>query len=312
MPLAVESMEGGLLDAHDLHAIKRSVVAGLALGDHRHIQLLLADLRVRNAKGWTEVDQLLGTLRAFEHVAPMASPFEIERNLHRFWAGGPLPKRAKANLLAMQALVTESAKSATPWRQFLWTSGTVNDGSDGFAELAAAGIEIIDADFLLGIGWAEQARDRDQVDRLSDFVRLVGVSSYGGVSLDVGIGPGTLTLDNQQLYHSDPRGEIGHHAPPFLVARDYADTLADATLGDSPRERIARRADAGIPVHHAFFASRSGTRRVARELAERYAQPSLTPGGPRFGGLFVVPGARPRYAPPQQRVTPWAADLAWF
>src|SRR6476646_9072345 len=63
--LAIASFEGETLGADDLHRIKASVIAALALGDHGYIQLLTADLRVKNPAGWVEVDRVLGDLRAF-------------------------------------------------------------------------------------------------------------------------------------------------------------------------------------------------------------------------------------------------------
>ena len=48
---------------------------------------------------------------------------------------------------------------------------------------------------------------------------------------------------------------------------------------------------------------------VVRALAERFQDESLTCGRDRFARMFG--GGLSRYAPPQQRVTPWAADLTW-
>jgi hypothetical protein len=327
-PLAVRGLEGATLDTGNLHAIKESVVSALVLGDHGHIQLVMADLRVKAPKAWAEVDQLLASLRAFEHAPPRAPVVgtpqrttRIERNLHRFWAGGPMPAETKRRLLEMQAVVNESASSATPWQQLLWTSGLVNDGRRLDDELVAAGIRIVDVDEQFkplhveanGMRWALEARDR-RVKRtwLARTVGLIAVSAYGGVYLDAGIGPGTLSLSNNQLYHTDPSGEIGHHGPPFRGPLGYADVVGDAALGDSERERIARFADASLPVVGSFFASRSGTEHLIRELAHRFQQRTLTDPASRFGQLFVsFDEALSRYAPPQQRVTPWAADLAW-
>lgn len=312
-PLAVKSLLGPTLDTADLHGIKESVVSALVVGDHAHIQLVMADLRVKDPKGWVEVDQLLGTLRAFEHVAPRASDaFEIERNIHRFWAGGPLSSEAWQNLLAMQAVVNESTGSATPWRQFLWTTGECEDR----AELAAAGLDIVAIDAHWPALHLERKAARwvaeGDVRHLARLVGLIAVGAYGGVYLDTDIGPGTLCLNNHQLYHTDPAGEIGHHAPPFRGPRGYADVAGDATLGDSPRERVARYGDGRGPEVDSLFASRAGTETVVHALAERFLEESLTGGRDRFARLFVPrEGGLSRYAPPQQRVTPWAADLSW-
>ncbi|HEY6887372.1 MAG TPA: hypothetical protein VI300_06315 [Solirubrobacter sp.] len=297
--LAIASFEGDTLGAGELHQIKASVIAALSLGDHGYIQLLLADLRVKNPAGWVEVDRVLGEQRAFPQPAPRPPvfglgsfrerPAAIERNLHRFWAGGPMPEAIKAGLHAMQEVVAASADSSTPWTQFLWTRA----GVDATGELADAGIRIVEVD------------EHWPVER----VRLFSVRTYGGVYLDARIGPGTLNLSNHQLYHTDPEGEIGHHAPPFHALPDYHETLGDASLGDSPRERIARRADSSLPVADSFLASRHGTRRVTAALAA-LSEPGPAPG---FSRLFVSSGGplRTTYAPPQQRVTPWAADLDW-
>jgi hypothetical protein len=307
-PLAVKSLLGPTLDTADLHGIKESVVSALVVGDHAHIQLAMADLRVKDPKGWVEVDQLLGTLRAFEHVAPRESEaFAIERNLHRFWAGGPLTSPAWTNLLAMQAVVNESAESATPWRQFLWTTGECEDR----AELAAAGLDVIAIDTHWPALHLEHKAARwrhGDVRHLARLVGLIAVGAYGGVYLDTDIGPGTLCLNNHQLYHTDPAGEIGHHAPPFRGPRGYADVVGDATLGDSPRERVARYGDTRGPEVDSLFASRAGTETVVHALAERFADEELSCGRERFARMF---GGLSRYAPPQQRVTPWAADLSW-
>jgi hypothetical protein len=311
-PLAVKSLLGPTLDTTDLHGIKESLVSALVVGDHAHIGLVMADLRVKDPKGWAEVDQLLGTLRAFEHVAPRESPLKIERNLHRFWAGGPLSTQAWTNLLAMQAVVDESSASATPWRQRLWTAGELEDR----AELAAAGLDVvaIDAHWPALHLEAKAARwvAEGDVRHLARLVGLIAVGAYGGVYLDTDIGPGTLNLCNNQLYHGDRAGEIGHHAPPFRGPRGHAEVAGDLRLGDSPRERIVRYADSRGPEVDSFFASRAGTETVVRELAQRFAQESLTSGRERFARLFVAPGeGLSRIAPPQQRVTPWAADLSW-
>jgi hypothetical protein len=311
-PLAVKSLLGPTLDTTDLHGIKESVVSALVVGDHAHIQLAMADLRVKDPKGWVEVDQLLGTLRAFEHVAPRASELEIPRNLHRFWAGGPLSMQAWTNLLAMQAVVNESQSSGTPWRQLLWTTGEF----EVRAELAAAGLDIVVVDAHWPALHLERKAARwvaeGDIRHLARLVGLIAVGAYGGVYLDTDIGPGTLNLCNNQLYHADPTGEIGHHAPPFRGPRGYEDVASDASLGDSPRERIARYADSRRPEVDSFFASRAGTELVVCELAERFKQDSLACGRERFTRLFVPPGEGIwRLAPPQQRVTPWAADLSW-
>ena len=300
LPLAVDSFEGDALGGDELHRVKESVVAALALGDHGYVQLLMADLRVKNPAGWEEVDRVLADLRTFRHTPPRRPvpglgsfrqrPAEIERNLHRFWAGGPMPQATKASLLAMQEVVAKSADSGTPWTQYLWT----RPGVDAVEELAAAGLRIVEVD------------DEWPAER----VRLFSVRTYGGVYMDAGIGPGTVNLSNHQLYHTDPDGEIGHHAPPFRTPRDLHETLADSSLGDSPRERIARRADASLPIVDTFLASRRGTRQLTAALAA-LSEPGAKPA---FSRLFVPAGERLRttYAPPQQRVTPWAADLAWF
>jgi hypothetical protein len=318
-PLAVTGLQGATLDTSDLHGIKESVVSALVVGDHGHIALVMADLRVKAPKAWVEVDQLLATLRAFEHVAPRP-PLEtngtratrIERNLHRFWAGGPIPATVWKNLLAMQAVVNESAASATPWKQFLWTSGTLDDA----AALEAAGVEIRSIDEHWRALHLERKAARwtaeGDIRWLARLVGLIAVGAYGGVYMDADIGPGTLSLKNTQLYHTDPNGAIGHHAPPFRGPRGYEDVVADATLGDSPRERIVRFADGRDPVIDSFFAGRSGTEPIVRELAARFAQDAPASSRDRFARLFVPrSGGLSRYAPPQQRVTPWAADLAW-
>ncbi|MDA0160204.1 hypothetical protein OM076_08015 [Solirubrobacter ginsenosidimutans] len=300
LPLAVDSFEGDTLGGDELQRVKESVVAALALGDHGYIQLVMADLRVKNPGGWTEIDRVLSDLRTFRHIPPRRPmpglgsfrqrPAEIERNLHRFWAGGPMPETTKACLLAMQEVVAKSQDSGTPWTQYLWT----RPGVDAVEELAGAGIQIVEVD------------DQWPAER----VRLFSVRTYGGVYMDAGIGPGTLNLSNHQLYHTDPDGVVGHHAPPFRRAWDLHHTIADASLGDSPRERIARRADASLPIVDTFLASRRGTRRLAAALAA-LAEPGAKTA---FSRLFVPVGehVRTTYAPPQQRVTPWAADLAWF
>jgi hypothetical protein len=313
-PLAVKSLLGATLDTADPHGIKESVVSALVVGDHAHIQLAMADLRVKDPKAWVEVDRLLATLRAFEHVAPREpdAAFEIERNIHRFWAGGPLPSEVWANLLGMQAVVNESAGSSTPWRQFLWTTGELEDR----AELAAAGLEVVAIDTHWPALHLEHKAARwvaeGDVRHLARLVGLIAVGAYGGVYLDTDIGPGTLCLSNHQLYHTDPAGEIGHHAPPFRGPRGYADVASDAALGDSPRERIARYADSRGPEVDSLFASRSGTETVVHELAERFLEEALSCGRDRFARLFVPRDAGlSRAAPPQQRVTPWAADLSW-
>jgi hypothetical protein len=311
-PLAVKSLLGPTLDTTDLHGIKESVVSALVVGDHAHIQLAMADLRVKDPKGWVEVDQLLGTLRAFEHVAPRESELEIPRKLHRFWGGGPLSTQAWTNLLAMQAVVNESKGSGTPWRQLLWTTGEFSDS----AELAAAGLDIVVVDAHWPALHLQEKADRwvqdGDVRQLARLVGLIAVGAYGGVYLDTDIGPGTLTLSNNQLYHTDPAGEIGHHAPPFRGPRGHADVAGDLRLGDSRRERIVRYADSRGPEVDSLFASRAGTETVVRELAQRFAQESLTSARERFARLFVPDGeVLSRFAPPQQRVTPWAADLSW-
>ena len=311
-PLAVKSLLGPTLDTTDLHGVKESVVSALVVGDHAHIQLVMADLRVKDPKGWVEVDQLLGTLRAFEHVAPRETARKIERNLHRFWAGGPLSTNAWTNLLAMQAVVERSASSGTPWRQLLWTTGECEDR----AELAASGIDIVVIDgHWRALHLQEKAARwvaEGDVRHLARLVGLIAVGAYGGVYLDTDIGPGTLNLCNHQLYHTDRAAEVGHHAPPFRGPRGHADVARDLRLGDSARERIARYADSRGPEVESMFASRAGTETVVRELAQRFAQDSLTSGRERFARLFVPPGeGLSRLAPPQQRVTPWAADLSW-
>jgi hypothetical protein len=47
---------------------------------------------------------------------------------------------------------------------------------------------------------------------------------------------------------------------------------------------------------------------VVRALAERFTEDALGRGREQFARMF---GALGHYAPPQQRVTPWAADLSW-
>jgi hypothetical protein len=296
------------LPGSDLQPVKESIVAALFLGDHARVQSVLANLRVRDPKAWVEVDQLLGTLRTFPHVTPRRHQLGIERHIHRFWAGGPLTSQAWMNILAMQAVVNESRESGTPWRQFLWTTGELEDRT----ELAAAGLEVISIDTYwpslhLSHKAARWVAEGD-VRHLARLVGLVAVGAYGGVYLDTDIGPGTLCLNNHQLYHLDPAGEIGHHAPPFRGPWGHAHVSTDPALGDSPRERIVRFADSRAPEVDSLFASRAGTETVVRALAERFLDDELTCGRERFARMF---GALSHYAPPQQRVTPWAADLSW-
>jgi hypothetical protein len=296
------------LPGSDLKPIKEAMVAALFLGDHARINAVLANLRVRDPKAWIDVDDLLGSLRTFPQVAPLAHPFAIERHIHRFWAGGPLTSQAWTNVLAMQAVVNESRESTTPWRQFLWTTGILEDR----AELAAAGLDVISIDTywpsLHLTNKAERWVAEGDVRHLARLVGLIAVGAYGGVYLDTDIGPGTLSLRNHQLYHLDVAGEIGHHAPPFRGPWGQASVAADASLGDSPRERIARFADSRGPEVDSLFASRAGTETVVRALAERFLDEELGCGRERFARMF---GALGHYAPPQQRVTPWAADLSW-
>jgi hypothetical protein len=173
-----------------------------------------------------------------------------------------------------------------------------------------------------GLRWTREAKEDldkkryDKVKWLSDIVRLVAVGRYGGVYMDTDIGPGTLDLRNHQLYHTDPEGEIGHHAPPFRVPEDYRRVITDEELGDSPRERVIRHADDMIPVLNYFFASRAGTIHVERELAELFDRDAIQSGMAMFGRLFVPLGKdithKPTpYALPQERVTPWASHVAW-
>jgi hypothetical protein len=296
----------------ELRPVKESLVSALFLGDYARVQNVLANLRVRDPKGWVEADQLVTSLRTFPHLTPQPHRFAIERNLHRFWAGGPLTTQAWTNVLEMQAVVNESGTSPTPWRQYLWTTGECEDR----AELSAAGLEVVSIDrhwqSLYLDGKAARWTAEGDVRHLARLVGLIAVGAYGGVYLDTDIGPGTLCLSNHQLYHTDPAGEIGHHAPPFRGPRGYADVASDAALGDSPRERIARYADRRGPEVDSLFASRSGTETVVHELAERFLEEALTCGRDRFARLFVPrDGGLSRCAPPQQRVTPWAADLSW-
>ncbi len=292
----------------DLRPVKESLVSALFLGDYARVQSVLANLRVRDPKGWVEADQLVTSLRTFPHLTPQPHRFAIERNLHRFWAGGPLTTQAWTNVLEMQAVVNESATSPTPWRQYLWTTGECEDR----AELSAAGLEIVSIDrhwqSLHLAGKAARWTAEGDVRHLARLVGLIAVGAHGGVYLDTDIAPGTLSLCNHQLYHTDAAGEIGHHAPPFRGPLGYAHVAGDALLGDSPRERIARYADSHGPEADSFFASRSGTATVVQALAERFAGEHLGCGRRRFARLF---GGLSRYAPPQQRVTPWAADLRW-
>ena len=191
-------------------------------------------------------------------------------------------------------------ESATPWKQFLWTSGLDDDGRR--LETSSGGghpDRRVDehggrctsrATARAGRGRRATARQGQWFART---VGLIAVSAYGGVYMDADIGPGTLTLKNTQLYHTDPNGEIGHHAPPFRGPRGYEDVVADARLGDSPRERIVRFADGRDPVIDSFFASRSGTEPIVRELAARFSQDAPASSRDRFARLFVAAQRRP-------------------
>ncbi|GAA1201778.1 glycosyltransferase [Pseudonocardia alaniniphila] len=365
LPMEVKSFEGAPLDTEDVEAITDSVLNGLVYGDYGHVQLLLADLRVKDPKAWADLDEFVERMRPrMAATRPKRAPLgmgswrerprPIERNVHRFWAGGPMSEGTKANLLKMQEVVTRSEGSGTPWRQFLWTSSIVNRQQDflGFGrknplnvqlnELRAAGIQIVDMDkewnsmtvAAVGTGeprtdveekgtrWTREAKadldDKkyDKVKYLSDLIRLVAVNRFGGVYLDTDIGPGALNLSNNELYHTDPEGEIGHHAPPFRVPKDYQRVADDAALGDSAHERVARHADNMIPVLNYFLASRSNTKHLGRELSDLFERDDLTSGMASFGRLFVPMDRSMQekptpYAPTQQRVTPWAAALAW-
>lgn len=376
MPMTVKGYHGEGLDTDDLQGIQKSLLDALALEDDAHIQMVLSELRVKDPEGWAKASGMLETLRS---IAPprrssreravlgygswRENPREIERNIHRFWAGGPMKKQTVENLLAMQEVVNRSRRSSTPWTQVVWTSGLVNRKTGMFGskaenpldeqlrELARAGVVIRDADELWrdlsvprvedvdksrwdlsrrnrtdvaekALGWTAEAKKDleakkyDKVKWLSDLVRLAAVSEMGGVYMDTDIGPGTLDLRDRRLYHTDPEGEIGHHAPPFRVPKDYEEVLGDAKLGRSQRERVARFGDANIPVLNYFLASRSGTRHLERELAELFARKDLTSGMGMFGRLFVpldrsMQEKPTPYAPPEQRVTPWVSDLQW-
>ena len=373
MPLAVKGFKDEVLDTDDIATIKRVVIDAYALGDHGHVQMVMADLRVKDPKGWIEVDALLNVCKTLtnspprERVSGLGSwqdhPREIECNIHRFWAGGPMKDATVSNILAMQDKVAKSTQSGTPWRQYLWTSTILNTQkgffggakknplADQLEQLRASGIEVVDVDKKWAslsvatvadaqkpyhdltkqhrtdvedkaIRWTQQAKEDldnknyEKVKWLSDLVRIVAVDTYGGVYMDTDIGPGGLDLRNNQLYHTDPEAEIPHHAPPFRVPSDYQRTITDESLGDTARERVVRHADDMVPVLNYFLASRSGTPHLERELAEMFERKELQSGMAMFGRMFVpldreISEKPTPYAPPQQRVTPWAADLAW-
>ena len=94
----------------------------------------------------------------------------------------------------MQAVVNESATSATPWKQFLWTSGTLDDA----AGLEAAGVEIRSIDEHWRALHLERKAARwtaeGDIRWLARLVGLIAVGAYGGVYMDADIGPGTLSL----------------------------------------------------------------------------------------------------------------------
>ena len=114
-PLAVKSLLGPTLDTTDLHGIKESVVSALVVGDHAHIQLVMADLRVKDPKGWVEVDQLLATLRAFEHVAPRASA--LRRSSATSTASGPAGRSRRRRGRTCSRCRRSSTRAGRPGRR---------------------------------------------------------------------------------------------------------------------------------------------------------------------------------------------------
>ena len=347
-----------LLDLNDPRKIRDSLEKAEIFNDNQYSQLLMAELRVRDPALFVEMHRYLKTLRLLgrsdvgrgkKYLGQGSYNVDlhpIERNIHRFWAGGPMNPKTVENILAMQEKINSSQDGPTPWKQVLWTTGIANEKrgwlfkknnplDQQLAELAEAGVEIRNVDEEWGsleeivpgaqdkaVAWTRQAKsdlDSKKYDRikwLSDLVRLVAVFKEGGVYMDTDIGPGRLDLDDNQLFHLDGEGEIAMFGPPFRVPEDYAGVLADKKLGHSPEERIVRHANESIPALNYFLASRSGTKHLEDEIRAYLNREDLTSGMGRFGYLFVPEGeditqTPTPYAPPQQTMIPWLLDLDW-
>lgn len=376
LPLLSKGYNGEELDTNDTSAIVRTLTDSLALQDDAHIQQVMAELRVKDPRAWVKVDGLMKTMRELSgprekirefpvigHGSSHKAYREIERNIHRFWAGGAMKSGTIDNILAMQEKCSDSKnKSSTPWRQYLWTSSIANKKTRyGFnikneldlqlEELKKAGVNIIDIDkewanvrvpYLedaeksrldlsrkvredvkeKGVSWTKEAKSDldnksyDKIKWFSDLVRLIAINIYGGVYMDTDIGPGTLNLKDNRLYHTDSAGEIPHHAPPFRHPKDYESVLKDGKLGATPRERIIRYTDESVPALNYFLASRKDTKHLDRELATIFDRKDLTSGMAMFGRMFIpldksIQDKPTPYAPPEERVTPWVADLQW-
>lgn len=350
VPLDIPTFRGSLgktrdnLDSADKQGLWESLFEAHTFNDDQYIQKLLANLRVRDPAAFVAVDAQYKLMQSLSPRDTLgrgkkylgqgsygADLFPIERNIHRFWAGGPMSETTFGNIMAMHEKVMESREGpgedealATPWSHVIWTSGLANQQFNFFGrpkdnpldeqleQLREVGVEIRDMDqcwptlerefpgiTAKGLDWTKQAKvrmdkgDYQPIKFLSDLVRLIAIFTEGGVYMDTDIGPGSLNLKNHELFHFDKDGQIPHHGPAYRVPKDLTRVNKDANLGETPKERQIAHADREIPVLNYFLASRSHTSQIGNEIRDFVAQDSLKSGMGTFARMFAPPGTDP-------------------
>jgi hypothetical protein len=186
---------------------------------------------------------------------------EIPRVIHRFWAGGPIHPSDFENIFQMQNRLNERNKNMyffqTKWKQILWTSGSFNKEKSStilsiqLEKLKNNGVEIIDYELKFG------KITLDNIKHISDQVRLKALLEYGGTYMDMDIGPGNETFEND-IYH---RTEDGAKGWLPLIGSAFAFDNKEHSLNDE-KQSINKK---GYAWNY-FFSSAKGNPFIAKML----------------------------------------------
>lgn len=274
----------------------------------------------------------------------------IPKIIHHIWMGRAMSSAAMNNVKSWGA----KAKVAG-WKVFLGTDSTVNammdpriksliwtaDITRQFKELKKDGIKIADlsenepmmGEELFNIYTAKAEAEDFAI--ASDIARYCILRAYGGVYIDVDVGPGTVDL-TKQLRHLDPGGVVPHLGTPWRDKQAADDDLAKdpclTTWDERSRGNVRTCAERSIPGNH-FIATQKGAGFLdvlLNSILTFMKPPEKAPKLPEdldtattgIGGLLRAIHASASAEPHRLdvisnqnhvplRVTPWIDDLEW-
>lgn len=121
---------------------------------------------------------------------------EAKKYIHFIWSGRPISKAAMANILQWS-----KRAEGTPWTVVMWTDAKISNWVESAPLLERAGVQLSEATKVLDPRFAPayQFARKYNLAGASDLVRLSALQHFGGMYVDVDIGPGSVDLNKVEL-----------------------------------------------------------------------------------------------------------------